>query len=110
MLLWSRRSGQAGSFNSTVLLLTFKNSPSEDNRFMGDYSIAYHWTHAMQAKVDETYKDKAKWTRMSIMSTAGSGKFSSDRTIAEYAKDIWDVQPCVVPAPQGEANLPARGS
>lgn len=63
-----------------------------------------------QAKVDETYKDKAKWTRMSIMSTAGSGKFSSDRTIAEYAKDIWDVQPCVVPAPQGEANLPARGS
>ena len=65
---------------------------------------------AMQAKVDETYKDKAKWTRMSIMSTAGSGKFSSDRTIAEYAKDIWDVQACVVPAPQGDANVPARGS
>ena len=63
----------------------------------------------MQAKVDETYKDKSKWTRMSIMSTAGSGKFSSDRTIAEYAKDIWDVKACVVPPPQGEANVPARG-
>ena len=64
----------------------------------------------MQALVDDTYKDKAKWTKMSIMSTAGSGKFSSDRTIAEYAKDIWNVQPCIVPAPQGEANIPPRGS
>ena len=69
-----------------------------------------HQYFDLQAKVDETYKDKAKWTRMSIMSTAGSGKFSSDRTIAEYAKDIWDVQACVVPAPQGEVNVPARGS
>ena len=64
----------------------------------------------MQAKVDETYKDKAKWTRMSIMSTAGSSKFSSDRTIAEYAKDIWNVKACVVPAPQGEVNPSKRGS
>uniref|UniRef100_A0A7R9VNN3 Alpha-1,4 glucan phosphorylase n=1 Tax=Chlamydomonas euryale TaxID=1486919 RepID=A0A7R9VNN3_9CHLO len=53
----------------------------------------------MQAKVDATYKDQAKWTRMSIMSTAGTGKFSTDRTISEYAKDIWGVQPCVVPDP-----------
>ena len=34
---------------------------------------------------------------MGIMCTAGSGWFSSDRTIDEYAKEIWDVQPCVVP-------------
>lgn len=53
----------------------------------------------LQDKVDATYKDKAKWTRMSIMMTAGAGKFSTDRTIAEYAKDIWDVKPCVVPQP-----------
>lgn len=46
-----------------------------------------------QAKVDATYKDKAKWTKMSIMSTAGSAKFSSDRTIQEYADDIWQVMP-----------------
>ena len=46
----------------------------------------------MQEKVDATYKDKAAWTRMSIMSTAGSGMFSSDRTIGEYAKDIWNVE------------------
>ena len=42
-----------------------------------------------QAKVDATYKDPKKWTRMSIMSTAGMGKFSTDRTISEYAKEIW---------------------
>ena len=71
-------------------------------------SITNNASLQVQDKVDETYKDTAKWTKMSIMSTAGSGKFSSDRTIAEYAKDIWDVQACVVPAPQGEANVPAR--
>ena len=60
----------------------------------------------VQAKVDEVYRNQAAWTRMSIMSTAGSGKFSSDRTIAEYAQDIWDVQPCPVPAP----DLPAPAS
>ena len=49
--------------------------------------------------MDETYKDSARWTRMSIMSTAGSGFFSSDRTIMEYARDIWKTQPCHVPAP-----------
>eukprot|EP00798_Chlamydomonas_sp_ICE-L_P020335 gene20335-27097_t len=51
----------------------------------------------MQDKVDEVYKDQAEWTRMSIMSTAGMGKFSTDRTISEYAKDIWGVEACEVP-------------
>lgn len=55
-------------------------------------------SHA-QAQVDAAYKDKARWTRMSINSVAGSGKFSSDRTILEYASDIWNVEPCYVPAP-----------
>jgi starch phosphorylase len=53
-----------------------------------------------QDKVDATYKDKAKWTRMSVMMTAGAGKFSTDRTIKEYAEEIWDVKPCVVPQPE----------
>ncbi|MBF0350339.1 MAG: glycogen/starch/alpha-glucan phosphorylase [SAR324 cluster bacterium] len=48
---------------------------------------------ACQEKVSETYSDQAKWTRMSILNTANMGKFSSDRTIDEYAKDIWDVKP-----------------
>jgi starch phosphorylase len=39
------------------------------------------------------YKDVPDWTRRSILNTARMGKFSSDRTIAEYARDIWDVEP-----------------
>ena len=42
------------------------------------------------------YADPDGWARKAILNVAGSGKFSSDRTIAEYAADIWDVQPCPV--------------
>lgn len=50
-----------------------------------------------QEKVDEAYKDQKKWTRMSILNTAGSAKFSSDRTIHQYAKDIWGIEPAILP-------------
>ncbi len=46
-----------------------------------------------QRKVDETYLDQDEWNRMSILNTASSGWFSSDRTIQQYADEIWDVQP-----------------
>jgi len=46
-----------------------------------------------QQRVSDTYKDAAKWGKMSIMNTANMGKFSTDRTISEYAKDIWGVKP-----------------
>jgi starch phosphorylase len=42
--------------------------------------------------VDRVYRDYELWTRMSILNTARSGKFSSDRTIHEYCKDIWHVE------------------
>ena len=38
------------------------------------------------------YSDRNKWTKSSIMNSAMSGKFSSDRTISEYARDIWGVE------------------
>ncbi|KAJ0254001.1 Alpha-glucan phosphorylase 1 [Hirschfeldia incana] len=50
-----------------------------------------------QEKVDEAYRDQKKWTRMSILNTAGSFKFSSDRTIHEYAKDIWNIKQVELP-------------
>ncbi|KAJ6899776.1 alpha-1,4 glucan phosphorylase L-2 isozyme [Populus alba x Populus x berolinensis] len=50
-----------------------------------------------QEKVDEAYKDQKRWTKMSILNTAGSYKFSSDRTIHEYARDIWRIQPVLLP-------------
>ncbi len=43
------------------------------------------------------YADPGEWACMAILNVAGSGKFSSDRTIAEYAREIWNVQPCPVP-------------
>lgn len=52
----------------------------------------------IQDKIEQTYKDQDTWTRMSIMSVAGSGKFSSDRTIKEYAEEIWGIEPLPVPS------------
>ncbi|MBV8359771.1 MAG: glycogen/starch/alpha-glucan phosphorylase [Deltaproteobacteria bacterium] len=47
-------------------------------------------------KVVELYGEPEEWTRKAILNVAGSGKFSSDRTIAEYASEIWDVKSCPV--------------
>ena len=44
----------------------------------------------------ELYAEPESWTRKAIANVASSGKFSSDRTIAEYAAEIWDVKPCAV--------------
>lgn len=43
------------------------------------------------------YADPDAWARKAILNIAGSGKFSSDRTISEYAANIWNVQPCPIP-------------
>ena len=42
------------------------------------------------------YADPEGWARKAILNVASSGNFSSDRTIAEYATDIWHVKPCPV--------------
>jgi starch phosphorylase len=44
----------------------------------------------------ELYSDSKAWAQKAILNIAGAGKFSSDRTIAEYAAGIWDVKPCPV--------------
>jgi glycogen phosphorylase len=48
---------------------------------------------AAQARVDALYGDRDAWARKAIANVAGMGFFSSDRTIREYARDIWGLQP-----------------
>jgi starch phosphorylase len=50
-----------------------------------------------QERVAALYADPGEWARKAILNVASSGKFSSDRTIAEYARDIWKVEPCPIP-------------
>jgi starch phosphorylase len=49
-----------------------------------------------QQRLGELCADPDAWARKAILNVAASGKFSSDRTIAEYAKDIWNAKPCPV--------------
>jgi starch phosphorylase len=82
-----------------------RNEPGAFNTLMdtllknGDY---YMHLADLQAYLESDrqlsalYADKDAWTRKAILNVASSGKFSSDRTIAEYAADIWNVEPCPV--------------
>jgi starch phosphorylase len=49
-----------------------------------------------QERVTRAYRDRPGWTRKSILNVANTGKFSSDRTIRQYADEIWGVQPVKV--------------
>jgi glycogen phosphorylase len=49
-----------------------------------------------EEQVGELYADPRAWARKAILNVAGSGRFSTDRTIAEYASGIWGVKPCPV--------------
>ena len=49
-----------------------------------------------QEEVEAAWQDTARWTRMSLANTAGSGFFSADRTVRDYAERIWSVDPVTV--------------
>ncbi|HPA72844.1 MAG TPA: glycogen/starch/alpha-glucan phosphorylase, partial [Spirochaetota bacterium] len=55
---------------------------------------------ACQERVSRAYLDRKGWLRKSILNSANVGKFSSDRTIAEYAKEIWGAKPVPVKIPR----------
>ncbi|XP_059626524.1 alpha-glucan phosphorylase, H isozyme [Cornus florida] len=91
------RSGAFGSYDYNPLLESLEGNSGYGR---GDYFLVGHDFPSYmdaQARVDEAYKDRKRWTKMSILSTAGSGKFSSDRTISQYAKEIWNIEECRVP-------------
>ena len=62
----------------------------------GDYFLLladYRSYVDTQERVDELFRDPDAWTRKAILNTANMGKFSSDRAVMEYAREIWGVQP-----------------
>src|SRR5262249_19546584 len=61
----------------------------DDYLLLADYR-AYVDCHG---EVNHAFLDPARWTRMSILNTARMGKFSSDRAIEEYARQIWNLAP-----------------
>jgi starch phosphorylase len=65
------------------------------------YLISTDWPSYIKAQeiVDKTFKDEDKWTKMSILSSVGMGKFSSDRSVKDYAENIWKIEPLARPGP-----------
>jgi len=66
----------------------------------GDYYlISADFTPYIEAqeRVDAAFRDQRRWTQRSLLAAARMGKFSSDRSIKEYAEQIWGVSPCSVP-------------
>jgi len=53
-----------------------------------------------QKRVEEAFRDRARWAKMAILNTARCGKFSSDRTITQYAEEIWKLHPVPVEMPE----------
>ena len=48
---------------------------------------------AMQSRISREYLEPARWTRKAILNVARVGRFSSDRTVREYAREIWGLEP-----------------
>ena len=74
-----------GLFRPLVDALTER----DDYMLLADYASYV----ACQDRVDAAYRDQKNWTKMSILNVARIGKFSSDRSIREYAEKIWGVKP-----------------
>ena len=66
-------------------------SETPDKFFVIKDLLAYYET---QKKVEELYVDKYKWAKFAIHNIAGMGRFSSDEVINNYARSIWNIEPC----------------
>ncbi|MFT6866131.1 MAG: starch phosphorylase [Cyclobacteriaceae bacterium] len=89
-------------------------SPDQKNRFWplvdhllehDDYMLLADYDSYIQTQelVSAAYSDSENWAKMSILNVARIGKFSSDRSIAEYSKDIWKIEPVKIEIPEYNA-------
>lgn len=81
--------GESGAFQPLVSSLLDQGDPF---LVLADYEA---YIKAQEA-VDQAYRDQQRWAKMAILNTARVGKFSSDRTIGQYAKEIWNLKPVPV--------------
>lgn len=91
------RSGVFGSYNYDDLMGSLEGNEGYGR---ADYFlVGYDFPSYIecQDEVDKLYRDQKAWVKASILNTANSGNFSSDRTIAQYANEIWDIVPTPVP-------------
>jgi starch phosphorylase len=54
-----------------------------------------------QERVGKLYQDPKAWDRQALLNVARAGRFSADRTIREYAQEIWNIRPCIPAAEDG---------
>ncbi|KAJ6242899.1 glycogen phosphorylase [Anaeramoeba flamelloides] len=79
----------------------------EELKGVDRYILGHDFAPYMEAmdRVMQTYQKPQKWWKMSILGCAGSGWLSSDRTIKEYAENIWEIKPCPLPKIESEKQL-----
>eukprot|EP01128_Nolandella_sp_AFSM9_P010053 TRINITY_DN683_c0_g3_i1.p1 TRINITY_DN683_c0_g3~~TRINITY_DN683_c0_g3_i1.p1 ORF type:complete len:986 (+),score=286.41 TRINITY_DN683_c0_g3_i1:102-2960(+) len=89
---------ESGIFGNFPELPTLLDTFLHNNDY---YLLTVDWAGYLEAqeRVDAAFKDKMKWARMSVLSTAGSGKFSSDRSVTDYAEKIWNIKSLRRPGP-----------
>jgi starch phosphorylase len=87
---------KSGEFGDPNIFSSLLDSlyPPHDYYLVGNDFTSYLEIHQ---EIDKVYQNPKQWTTMCINSTAGMGKFSSDRSIKEYAEKIWGIKPLLVP-------------
>lgn len=92
-----------GAFNddTEIFRMLYDSLMKEDIYFTLKDFDSYAEAHK---KIDEAYRDEKRWAKMAMMNTACAGKFSSDRTIEQYAKEIWNLEQVEVKMPKESVN------
>jgi starch phosphorylase len=87
---------EAGMFGPREVFDDIINAvkPAHDYYLLAADFAAYLDAHR---RVDKVFQRKSEWAKMSILNTANMGKFSSDRSVKEYAEKIWNVKPVKMP-------------